>query len=122
MKSAADTPTIRLPQALTGLPPRELESALRKEIEALDPALLPLQQGLTYGSHALGDDLSVIIIKVTQSPGQIRVKAGIQYHGIIAGCSCADDPSPVDRTNEYCELLLEIDTDTAATTITLVES
>ena len=51
----------------------------------------------------------------------ILVKAGIFYTGIIAGCSCADDPTPLDEQNEYCELELNINKETAETTIVLLE-
>ena len=40
--------------------------------------------------------------------------------GIIAGCSCADDPTPVDTTTEYCELQLEIDRESAETRVILL--
>jgi hypothetical protein len=48
------------------------------------------------------------------------LKAGVFYTGIIAGCSCSDDPSPVDEQNEYCDLLFTIDKLTAETQITLL--
>jgi len=50
----------------------------------------------------------------------ITVKAGLLYNGIIAGCSCSDDPTPTDETNEYCDVLFCIDRQTAKTTVTLV--
>ena len=49
----------------------------------------------------------------------IRVKAGLAYNGIIAGCSCSDDPTPIDETNEYCEVLFSINKETAETTVEL---
>lgn len=81
---------------------------------------LPLQQGLTAGSHALDDKLSVIILAVGEGDNYIRVKAGIFYEGIIAGCSCADDPTPVDTHTEYCEVQLDIDKTTAETVVVLL--
>ena len=56
-----------------------------------------------------------------EEPGLIRVKAGIFYTGIIAGCSCADDPTPIDELNEYCVVQLDIDLATADTTVTLLD-
>jgi hypothetical protein len=61
-----------------------------------------------------------MIIGVSEAAGLIRVKAGIFYTGVIAGCSCADDPTPVDELNEYCVLQLGIDKKTAETTVTLL--
>jgi hypothetical protein len=48
------------------------------------------------------------------------VKAGIFYTGVIAGCSCADDPTPVDELNEYCVVQFDIDRMTAETTVRLL--
>ena len=62
-----------------------------------------------------------MIISVADDPDHIHVKAGIFYTGIIAGCSCADDPTPVDEQAEYCEVRLEINKATAATAISLLE-
>ena len=42
------------------------------------------------------------------------------YSGIIAGCSCADNPTPVSELNEYCEVQLEIDKKTAETKVALL--
>lgn len=96
------------------------EAALKNAIEQLDARLLPLQQGLTAGGYALYDTFNVMIISTSEKEGRLLVKAGIFYRGVIAGCSCADDPSPVDETSEYCEVLFEIDRVTGEGTVTLV--
>jgi hypothetical protein len=93
---------------------------LKKEIERLGAGNLPLQQGLSAGSYAIDDRFNVMIIGVSEDAGFIRVKAGIFYSGIIAGCSCADDPAPVNEENEYCVVQLDIDKHTADATITLL--
>lgn len=80
---------------------------------------LPLQQGLSAGSYALDNKPSVMIISVSEGEDFIRARAGIFYTSIIAGCSCADDPTPVSELNEYCEVQLDIDKKTAETTVTL---
>jgi hypothetical protein len=51
--------------------------------------------------------------------GAIRARIGVFFHGIIAGCSCADDPTPLEPQQEYCELELTIDRHTGAVTISL---
>jgi len=96
------------------------EGVLKKEIEQFDAKLLPLQQGLSAGGYALYDTFNVMIIGVVDSGKYLQVKAGIFYHGIIAGCSCADDPSPTDVTTEYCEVLFEIDRGTGEGIVELV--
>jgi hypothetical protein len=97
------------------------EEVLKIEIEALDARLLPLQQGLSTGGYALNDSFNVMIINVAEQENKLLVKAGIFYRGVIAGCSCADDPSPVDETSEYCEVLFEIDRGTGEGSVSLFE-
>lgn len=87
----------------------DFAQALKTEIEQLDARLLPLQQGLSAGGYALYDTFSVMVISVSEQESTLQVKAGIFYRGVIAGCSCADDPSPTDETSEYCEVIFEID-------------
>lgn len=81
---------------------------------------LPLQQGLSAGSHVQGDKFTVMILGVTEQNDFIRARASVFYTSIIAGCSCTDDPTPVSELNEYCEVQLDIDKKTAETTVTLV--
>ena len=61
-----------------------------------------------------------MILDQSEDGNLILVKAGIFYTGIIAGCSCADDPTPIAEQNEYCVLQFCIDKQTAETTVTLV--
>jgi hypothetical protein len=111
---------MRLPQALAAWQSTAFNAVLKDEIEHLDANLLPLQQGLTQSSHANADTLTVMIISHADQWDCIQVKAGLFYTGIIAGCSCADDPTPVDEINEYCEIQLNIDKLSGETTVTLL--
>jgi len=95
---------------------------LKQEVSALGITSLPLQQGLKYSSVALADRLSVSILKTSENADSIFASAGLFYTGIIPGCSCADDPTPIDESNEYCEISIRIDKTTAETTITLIEA
>ena len=96
------------------------EAALKREIEQLDVELLPLQQGLSQSSYTSGANRSVLILEITVGAEFIRVKTGIFYSGIIPGCSCADDPTPMSEITEYCEVQFEINKMTAETTVTLL--
>ena len=111
---------IKLPKSASAWDTPGFRDALKQEIEQLDAAMLPLQQGLSVSSLVTQRPFQVMILSASEEAGSIQVKAGIFYTGVIAGCSCADDPSPVDEQNEYCEVLLAIDRNTAATTVTLV--
>ena len=114
------TDMIRLAETLNAWGTPDFNNILKKEIEQLDAGQLPLQQGLTTGSYAIDGKLNAMIIGVSEEAGFIRVKAGIFYSGIIAGCSCADDPTPVNEESEYCVVQLDIDKQTADTTIALL--
>jgi hypothetical protein len=111
---------IRFIDALNAWGTPDFNAILRQEIERLTADQLPLQQGLSTGSHALDNRLRAMIISAADKGNTIRARAGIFYTGIIAGCSCADDPTPVNEENEYCEVQLDIDKATAATTVILL--
>lgn len=96
------------------------EAMLKHEIEQMDVELLPLQQSLAQSSYTDGANRSVMIISVTDEAAFIRAKTGIIYSGIIPGCSCADDPTPMSEITEYCEVQFDIDKITAETTVTLL--
>ena len=111
---------IRLTETLNAWGAPDFKDILKKEIEQMDAEQLPLQQGLSTGSYAIGDKLNAMIINVFEEAGFIRVKAGIFYSGIIAGCSCADDPTPVNEESEYCVVQLDINKLTAETTVAIL--
>jgi hypothetical protein len=112
---------IQLSQALRAWKTPQFKTVLKDEIRRLGVVALPLQQGLTRSSHVSGDAYDVIVLNVFEEPDCIRVKAGIFYQGVIAGCSCADDPTPIDEQTEYCELLFNIDKQTAEAAVTLLQ-
>jgi hypothetical protein len=110
----------RLAKALNAWGTPSFEEILKEEVVQLDVGVLPLQQGLSRGSYSDGKGLSVMIIGISDEPTLIRAKAGIFYTAIIAGCSCADDPTPIDELAEYCEVQFDIDKATAETTVSLL--
>jgi hypothetical protein len=111
---------IRLTKAVNAWGNPDFNGVLKAEIEQLGADRLPLQQGLAISSYALDDKLTATIISVSEEAGFIRAKAGLFYTGIIAGCSCADDPTPVDENIEYCEVQIEINKTTAETRVVLL--
>lgn len=96
------------------------DAIFRKEVLALDPQRLPLQQGLRHSSHALTDDLEVVVLSRHAEEEHREVRAGVFYRGVIAGCSCADDPTPQDEITEYCELRFVIQSPTGEVQIELL--
>ncbi|WP_026289729.1 hypothetical protein [Thioalkalivibrio sulfidiphilus] len=109
----------RLNHSLEFLGTPRFETELKAEIAALGAAGLPLQAGLRTGSVALDDRLEVTILGVDEGPDTLRVRAGLFYTSIIAGCACADDPTPVDENAEYCQVRVEIDRQSGEARISL---
>jgi len=114
-------PMLELKRTLAAWQTPEFKTVVKDEIEHLDAGFLPLQQGLSQSSVALADKLRTMILAVVEEPGCLRVKAGLFYTGIITGCSCADDPTPLNEIDEYCVVRFDIDRNTAAATVTLLE-
>lgn len=103
---------INLSRSLSAWGSQGFNAVIKHEIEQLDASLLPLQQGLAASSYVSDSGIQVMIVKASESVKEITVKTGIFYTGIIAGCNCADDPSPVDEINEYCEVNFVINRET----------
>lgn len=111
---------IKLTNALTAWGTHDFNAVLKAELENLDAALLPLQQGMSQSSYVSGDHFNVMIINTLDAADVIRVKAGVFYNGVIAGCNCADDPTPIDEQTEYCEVGFEIDKVTGVAEVRLL--
>jgi len=111
---------IHLPDSVRAWRTPDFEAALKRELAQLDPAALPLQQALSVSSHVAEQPIQAMILARDEQDGRIRVKAGIFYSGIIAGCSCTDDPTPMSEQAEYCVVRLDIDLATAEATVTLL--
>jgi hypothetical protein len=113
---------IKLAKSLNAWGTPGFNNILKREIESLDAKYLPLQQGLSYSSHATNSDFNIMIISAHEDDSFLHVKAGVFYSGVIAGCSCADDPTPIPEQSEYCEILLDIMKISAQTRITLLSN
>ena len=113
---------IRLDKALRAWGTPDFAGTLKQEIAQLDAGQLPLQQGLSTGNYVADEPITVAINSVAEMEDVIRVTAGIFFKGVIGGCSCTDDPTPISDINEYCEVQLDIDKSTAATMVALVSN
>ena len=110
---------ICLPESVQAWGTEDFRVILRQEILQLDARLLPLQQGLSTGSYALIEPLDVTLISSSEEKDRILARVGLFYTSVIAGCNCADDPTPEETYNEYCEVLFSIDLLSGETTISL---
>lgn len=113
---------IRLTKSLQAWGTPNFEGALKAELEQISADLLPLQQGLVTTSHVTENAHKAMVLNVADDADTIRVKVGIFYSGMVIGCSCADDPTPINEQNEYCEVLVTIDKRAAETSIVLLEA
>jgi hypothetical protein len=111
---------IHLPKALNAWNSHIFDSILKDELEELDSGDLPLQQGLTLSSMVSDEPFSVIVLESEETAATICCKVSIIFSGVIAGCSCNDDPTPLDIQTEYCELQLSIDKVSAKTAVDLI--
>jgi len=109
---------IALPLSLAARHDAGLREVLKQELQSLAERL-PLQQGLSQGSAAISDDVQVMILAVEDDEAGLVVRFGVFYSAVIAGCSCADDPTPLDVVNEYCEFVLVVDRDSGHTGLRL---
>ena len=110
---------IRLDKSLHAWGTPDFAAILKQEVAQLGADHLPLQQGVSVGSYVTADPVTVVINSVAEMEDVIRVKAGIFYKSVIAGCSCEGDPTVTTENTEYCEVQLDIDRATAATTVVL---
>ncbi len=96
------------------------EQVLKQELSR-QAEELPLQQALVSSSSVTDSPITVVLKGLETSAVGLRVRVGIFFQGVIGGCSCADDPTPMQEVNEYCDLQLDIDKMTAVTVITLLD-
>lgn len=110
---------IHLPEARSAWKSPDFDVTLKRELKRLDAGQLPLQQGLSATSYALDGEFDVMVLSAAEGNGSIHARVGVFFSGITSGCNCADDPTPVEPQNEYCELMIAIDQATALATVTL---
>ncbi len=111
---------LSLKQSLSAWGGPDFNHTFKAEVEKLPHEALPLQQGLSLSSYVSTEPFKVMVISSAEDVRDLHVKAGVFYSGIIAGCSCADDPTPTDVQAEYCDLQFDIDRQSGETRITLL--
>lgn len=109
-----------LTKALAAWPGADFNKIFREEIQGINASLLPLQEGLSQTSYVSDGGIEAVVLGVSETENNIRVKASIFYSGIIAGSCCADDPTPVDTQTEHCHMQFDIDKKTAETVVTII--
>lgn len=105
----------RLPESLAAWNTPDFAAVLRREVERQAIGHLPLQAGLAASSVALAEDCRVMVLGAEEAGPDLRARIGVFYAGLVAGCNCADDPTPAAPQPEYCEIELRIDRATGET-------
>lgn len=118
---AADQPVITLPETLSAWGTPAFKAVFQQEVGRLDRSQLPLLQAMAHGSQIAVVEIGVMLLATTEAESSIQARAGIFFSSVSAGCSCADDPTPLNENNEYCELLFDIDKNSAHTQVVLLE-
>ncbi|GAB4126484.1 MAG: hypothetical protein Fur0040_09120 [Sideroxydans sp.] len=110
---------LELPDSVRAWRTPRFEAVLRQEL-AQQAERLPLQRALAQGNALLDTPLTVTLLDACEQEGVVRVKVGVFFQSLIAGCSCADDPTPISALNEYAELLLALRLDSARASVEIV--
>jgi len=108
---------MKLPRSSASYGTPDFTRCFIAEVSALPSGSLPLQQAMAQGNMVTDDAPQVMINSIDCDEQQLRVTAGVFFTSVIGGCSCADDPSPVDKINEYAELEFLICLDDASTQV-----
>ncbi len=111
----------RLPASLRAWGSDAFAVTLKRELESLPTDALPLRDALRIGSHVIAGSHSARLLSAGEQAGVLRLRVGLFFSSVIAGCSCADDPTPIEPIAEYCECLVEIDRADARASMTLLD-
>jgi hypothetical protein len=98
----------------------DFEAVFKLALKSLSIEQLQLQQAVKSGSTVLSEGITVMVISRQQTEQFLQVKAGIFFRSMIAGCNCADDPSPVETLEEYTEALISVNKKDASFSISFV--
>ncbi len=113
--NALSTP--RFSRALQAWGSDHFAGLLKQELAALETGVLPLDRGGALGGYVDDSDMTVTVIAVTDDSDCVHARIGVFFRELLAGCSCGDEPSPI---NAYCELQVAIDKTTADVTFSLI--
>ena len=112
---------IRLPKTVKAWRTQAFKAVFEQEARTLEPQLLPLEQGMSQGSRVAAAEIGVMLLDTAEVESSIRVKAGIFFSSVVAGCNCADDPTPPNENSEYCEVQFDIDKRNGVARVTLLD-
>jgi len=95
----------RLPRARTAWGSPAFASTLKSEIEALPAGSLPLDGATTQGGRVGEQGITVTVLQAEDAGHAIHARVGVFFTEVVGGCSCGEEPMPVQA---HCELQVEI--------------
>jgi len=107
---------IKLIKSLQAWNTRTFAETLQAEIQQLSAAALPLHQCSGQGGMVDHDSISASILASRATEQALEIRLAVFFTERIGGCSCHDDPLV---QNSYGELLVSIDRQTSAASISL---
>ncbi|MDH5301031.1 MAG: hypothetical protein OEW58_06680 [Gammaproteobacteria bacterium] len=111
--------SLYLPESAAAWGQATFAQTLQREVAGLGLEVLPLQSQLRYSAYALPDDISTMLLSAELQSGWLSLHVGVFFKGAIPGCACADDPTPEETYNEYCELEIRLNLESAQATLVL---
>lgn len=96
------------------------ETAVQQELAA-HQADLPLLRALTQGNQLTDEPIAVLLKRAIASEGEVALVVTVFFESVNAGCSCANDPTPIGTEREMCELAVWLDLATASARIELLD-
>ena len=109
--------TIELRDPLRAWGTDAFPSTLKRAIEVLPPASLPLDRATAHGGRVDDGPVVVTIIGAVDAGTHLAARVGVFFGEVIAGCSCGDEPFTQPG---YCEIEVRIDKATAAAGFALI--
>lgn len=110
-----------LPQALAAWGSEAFTDVLRRELIETGSRGLPLHRCMAHGNHVAETPVSLLLRSVEADAACIRVRLDVLFQSVVAGCSCADDPTPWSELDECCRVEVAIDRSTAHADILLLD-
>ena len=99
----------------------EREATLKRALEGLDAACLPLQQALARGSQVTAEPFQVMVLTTAGGEDGLRARVGVFFTSLIGGCQCADDPTPLEPLPEYAQIEVTIQRETGMAHLRLLD-
>ena len=98
------------------------EAALKRALEGLDAAGLPLlQQALTQGSQVMAEPFQVMVLTTVETEDGLEARVGVFFTSLLGGCQCADDPTPLEPLPEYAQIKITIQRETGMARLSLLD-